>query len=258
MSSKTPARRRRGGSGRHRPSIGLARRAEHNREDRAEQPWTTTAPRGAVRARRAAGSSGVRRPGRRGVVVRRGRRRSTRTRCRCRWSPVRRWLGGAGLGARCCGPACSVTAERPGAAQHARARSTSRWPRSTRSWCARCWPSRVGEQALRLAGVGRHAAPGDGAASRVAAAAAPPATRRRASEACDYADFVEAAAPASWSRRPATRRGVEPLSDEQLALAADVRREPAWLPIGAGRGSRCSPSWSRCSSERWLRARPRP
>jgi hypothetical protein len=46
-----------------------------------------------------------------------------------------------------------------------------------------------------------------------------------------YADFVEQRLRELMAEaRDAA--GVSALSDEQLALAADVRREPAWLPIG--------------------------
>ncbi len=46
-----------------------------------------------------------------------------------------------------------------------------------------------------------------------------------------YADFVEQRLH-QLMEEARTAAGVESLSDEQLALAADVRREPAWVPIG--------------------------
>jgi hypothetical protein len=46
-----------------------------------------------------------------------------------------------------------------------------------------------------------------------------------------YADFVEQRLHQLMAEAR-TAAGVESLSDEQLALAADVRREPAWVPIG--------------------------
>jgi hypothetical protein len=46
-----------------------------------------------------------------------------------------------------------------------------------------------------------------------------------------YADFVEQRLH-QLMEDARTAAGVRSLSDEQLALAADVRREPAWLPIG--------------------------
>jgi hypothetical protein len=45
-----------------------------------------------------------------------------------------------------------------------------------------------------------------------------------------YADFVEQRLH-HLMEEARTTQGVLPLSDEQLALAAGVRREPAWLPI---------------------------
>ena len=46
-----------------------------------------------------------------------------------------------------------------------------------------------------------------------------------------YADFVEQRLH-QLMEEARTRAGVRSLSDEQLALAAGVRREPAWVPIG--------------------------
>jgi hypothetical protein len=46
-----------------------------------------------------------------------------------------------------------------------------------------------------------------------------------------YADFVEHRLH-QLMEEARTAAGVDSLSDEQLALAADVRREPAWVPIG--------------------------
>ena len=46
-----------------------------------------------------------------------------------------------------------------------------------------------------------------------------------------YADFVEQRLH-QLMEEARTAAGVESLSDEQLALAADVRRQPAWVPIG--------------------------
>lgn len=46
-----------------------------------------------------------------------------------------------------------------------------------------------------------------------------------------YADFVEQRLH-ELMEEARTKAGVHSLSDEQLALAAGVRREPAWLPIG--------------------------
>jgi hypothetical protein len=46
-----------------------------------------------------------------------------------------------------------------------------------------------------------------------------------------YADFVEQRLH-QLMEEARTAAGVQSLSDEQLALAADVRREPAWVPIG--------------------------
>ena len=46
----------------------------------------------------------------------------------------------------------------------------------------------------------------------------------------DYVDHVEQQIRARMEQARA-EAGVAMLSDEQLALAAGVRREPAWLPI---------------------------
>lgn len=46
-----------------------------------------------------------------------------------------------------------------------------------------------------------------------------------------YADFVEQRLH-QLMEEARKAAGVRSLSDEQLALAADVRRQPAWLPIG--------------------------
>jgi hypothetical protein len=46
-----------------------------------------------------------------------------------------------------------------------------------------------------------------------------------------YADFVEQRLH-QLMEEARTAAGVDSLSDEQLALAAGVRREPAWVPIG--------------------------
>ncbi len=83
------------------------------------------------------------------------------------------------------------------------------------------------------AGEKRYVSPAAGTSWRKAMVGDKPATRKDADRPVtevDYVDHVEQQIRARMERARATA-GVAMLSDEQLALASGVRREPAWLPI---------------------------
>ena len=63
------------------------------------------------------------------------------------------------------------------------------------------------------------------------AGSAAPADDTATAPGIPYPDFVEQRLH-QLMEEARTKAGVHSLSDEQLALAAGVRREPAWLPIG--------------------------
>ncbi len=83
------------------------------------------------------------------------------------------------------------------------------------------------------AGDKRYVSPAAGRSWRKAMVGDKPATRKDADRPIteiDYVDYVETEIRKRMERARAAA-GITLLSDEQLALAAGVRREPAWLPI---------------------------